>query len=62
MSIYISGGEDKNYNQRDEIMAWSEERQEWEEGGKMKGGRTNHAITTISMEEVADICGLNEVS
>ena len=57
MSIYISGGEDQNYNQRDEIMAWSEERQEWEEGGKMKVGRTNHTINTISMEEVAAICG-----
>ena len=55
--ICITGGYDKNGNDRSEILAWSEERKEWEEVGKMKVGRYGHAITTISVKEVAAICG-----
>jgi hypothetical protein len=55
--FYIAVG-----SRRAEILAWFEERKEWEEVGEMKVGRYYHAITTISVDKVAAICGLNEVS
>ena len=50
--ICLTGG-----SRRAEILAWSEEKKEWEGVGKMKVGRYYHAITTISVKEVAAICG-----
>ena len=55
--ICITGGEDEDAKNRDEILAWSDERKEWEEVGKMKEGRDFHAITTNDVDEVATICG-----
>ena len=46
-----------NHKKRDEILAWSDERKGWEEVGKMKEGRDDHAITTINVDEVTAICG-----
>ena len=55
--ICITGGRDENDKYRNEILAWFEERKGWEEVGKMKAGRAYHAITTISVKEVAAFCG-----
>ena len=42
----------------DLILAWDDETQEWEEVGKMKMERYNHAITAFKLErEVMDFCG-----
>ena len=48
---------DENGKSRDEILTWSDERTEWEEVGKMKEVRADHAITTINVEEVVATCG-----
>ena len=55
--ICITGGYDEDDNERDEILAWSDEKKEWDEVGKMKEGRALHAISTINVDEVATICG-----
>ena len=57
-NIIFTGGwnNDNNYKSWDEILAWSDEREGWEEVGKMKEGRAGHAITSINVEEVAAIC------
>ena len=47
----ITGGEDSTY--RNEIIAWRDEEQKWEETGKMKVARYYHAVTTIKMDDPA---------
>ena len=47
----IVGGYD--YEGRDEILGWLDDKQEWEETGKMKMGRYNHAATTIQLDDEA---------
>ena len=43
---------------RAEIMVWLDDEQEWEETGKMKMGRSYHAVTTIQMDDQAmEHCG-----
>ena len=52
----ITGGEDGTY--RDEIIAWLDEEQKWEETGKMKMARYYHAVTTIQLDDQAmEYCG-----
>ena len=34
-------------------MSWLEDEQEWEETGKMKRARYNHAVTTVQMDDQA---------
>ena len=42
----------------DEILGLLDEEQVWEEFGKMKEARSNHAVTTIQMDDQAmDHCG-----
>ena len=56
----ITGGEDGTY--RDEIIAWLDEEQKWEETGKMKMARYYHAVTTIQLDDQAmDHCGWRTV-
>ena len=51
------GGSDGS-DARDEIIAWLDEEQEWEENNKMKKVRNFHAVTTIQLDDVAmEYCG-----
>ena len=43
---------------RAEILVWLDDEQEWEETGKMKMSRSNHAVSTIHMADQAmEHCG-----
>ena len=58
MNKFVTGGHDDDYNDRDEIMAWLDEEQEWVEEGKLKVARSSHAVTTIMMNnEFIAHCG-----
>jgi len=61
-TLYMTGGNDyvdDNYGGfRDEIMAWLDDEQEWEEAGKMKRAKALHAVSTIQMDDQAmEYCG-----
>ena len=49
----ITGGYDADDDVRDEIFAWLDEEQVWEETGKMKTARGIHAVTKIQMDDQA---------
>jgi len=52
--LYFTGGYDRDdYDipHRDEIYTWLDEDQEWMEVGKLKIGRSDHAVTTIKMDD-----------
>merc|ERR1711892_133839 len=49
--LYMTGGEDSTY--RNEIIAWRDEEQKWEEMGKMRVARYYHAVTTIKLDDPA---------
>ena len=49
----FSGGWGDESIPRNKIIVWLEEKQEWEEIGKMKIGRAYHAVDTIQMEDQA---------
>ena len=53
--VYTSviGGKEADHDERDEILAWLEVEQEWEETAKMKSARYYHAVTTIQMDDQA---------
>merc|ERR1711892_347638 len=56
--LFATGGHDDDYNDRDEIMAWLDEEQEWVEEGKLKVARSSHAVTTIMMNDDSTVhCG-----
>jgi len=57
--LYMTGGVGGLHGSyRDEIMAWGDDEQEWEEIGKMKIARRFHAATTIKMDNQAmEYCG-----
>ena len=38
---------------RAEILVWLDDEQEWEETGKMKMSRSNHAVSIIQMDDQA---------
>jgi hypothetical protein len=46
-------GYDNDYSDRDDIMGWLDDEQEWEETGKMKTARSWHAVSTIQMDDQA---------
>ena len=44
--------------ERDEILVWLDDEQEWEVIGKMKMRRSFHAVSTIQMDDQAmEHCG-----
>ena len=50
------GGEDDSY--RAEVLAWSDEEQDWVKKGKLQLARSYHATTTIRMDsELMEFCG-----
>jgi len=49
--LYMTGGEDGDHTNRDEILAWSGE--DWVEVGKMRMARRAHGISTIRMDDEA---------
>ena len=52
--IFDTGGYDRDdYDipHRDEIYTWLDEDQEWMEVGKLKIARSDHAVTTIKMDD-----------
>jgi len=51
--LYMTGGHDGD-NKRDEILQWTG--LGWEEVGKMKEARANHAVSTIRLDEIKDFC------
>ena len=48
--IKYSGGDD-GYNFHDEILQWTGD--DWVEVGKMKMARSDHAVSTITMDDDA---------
>jgi len=58
-TVFISGGEDGAYHSnRAEVLAWSDEEQDWVEKGKLQMTRKFHAMTTIRMDpELMELCG-----
>lgn len=53
----IIGGSDGSHA-RDEIIAWLDEEQEWEDISKMKMVRNFHAVSTIQLDDLAmEYCG-----
>jgi len=52
-TLYMTGGSDGSYF-RDEIYKWTG--QHWEEVGKMKKTRSDHAVSTIRLDEIKDFC------
>ena len=53
VTLFITGGRDDDYNDRDEVLAWLDDEQQWVEEGKMKVGRFYHAVTTIMLDDDA---------
>jgi len=51
--LYATGGYDHDYNDRDEVLAWLDDEQQWVEEKKMKVGRYYHAVTTIMLDDDA---------
>jgi len=51
--LYATGGRDDDDNDRDEVLAWLDEEQQWVEEGKMKVARYHHAVTTIMLDDDA---------
>ena len=55
-NIQYSGGKDDGGIYRDEIFQWTGD--DWEEVGKMKMARHDHAVSTIRMDDDAmKFCG-----
>ena len=56
---YIAGGFDGyDSSARAEVLAWSDEQQEWVEKGQLQVARYEHGTTTIQMdEEMTAYCG-----
>ena len=54
---FLVGGRDAGNNDRDEILAWAADTEDWVEVARMKEGRSYHAMTTIAMREVSAYCG-----
>ena len=56
---YIEGGFDiSSDSERAEILAWSNEKQEWVEKGKLQVARSYHGATTIQLDgELMEYCG-----
>jgi len=52
--LYMTGGVDDGGNYRAEIYQWTG--QDWEEVGKMKKARVNHAVSTIRLDDIKDYC------
>ena len=48
-NILDSGGQDDNFNDRDEVLQWTGE--DWVEVAKMKKARNYHAVSTIAIDE-----------
>ena len=53
LTLFITGGRDDDDNDRDEVLAWLDEEQQWVEVGKMKVARYHHAVTTIMLDDDA---------
>lgn len=51
--IYMTGGRDVENDIRDEVFVWLDEEQVWEEAGKLKTGKSIHAVSTIQMDDQA---------
>ena len=51
--LCLLGGEGESYEARDEVLAWSDEYEEWMEIGKMRHARSFHAVTSITMDDPA---------
>ena len=43
-------------NIRDEILAFDEDKESWEEVGRMQRARTSHAVTKIDVAGLMDLC------
>jgi len=52
--LYMTAGNTGSTgSDRDEILAWLDNEQKWEESGKMKMPRSMHAVTTIHLDDPA---------
>jgi len=56
-TVYMTGGYDeKNDADRDEILAWDADREDWVMVGMVKVARSYHALSTVNMRELIDYC------
>ena len=56
MYCVLGGYDEKNDADRDEILAWDTDMEEWVMVGLMKVARSYHALSTVNMQELVDYC------
>jgi len=57
-TIYMTGGYDEDTETfRDEILAWDADMEDWVKVGLMKVARSDHALSTVNMQELVNYCG-----
>ena len=52
----LGGYDEKNDADRDEILAWDADREDWVMVGMVKVARSYHALSTVNMRELVHYC------